>query len=88
MTFAEKSLSLNFISLKSIHCVLLFNSMLGLLQGRKKKLICSYLARHGADPFSDDLCSLNFLTVIITMTQKKRLRTVFTEKYFSKVFSF
>ena len=82
MTFAEKSLSLNFISLKSIHCVLLLKSMLGLLQGRKKKLICGYLARHGADPFSDDLCSLNFLTVIITMTQKKKAVHSFHRKVF------
>lgn len=88
MTFAEKSLSLNFISLKVF--IVFFSSIrcLGCCKEEKKKLICSYLARHGADPFSDDLCSLNFLTVIITMTQKKRLRTVFTEKYFSKVFSF
>ena len=56
--------------------------MLGLLQGRKKKLICSYLARHGADPFSDDLCSLNFLTVIITMTQKKKAVHSFHRKVF------
>ena len=68
MTFARKSLCLKFISLKSIHCVLVLNSMLGLLQGRRKKLIFSYLVRHGADAFPDDLCSLNFLTIIITMT--------------------
>lgn len=43
MTFAEKSISFNFISLKSIHCVVLLNSMLGLLQGRKKKFIFTYL---------------------------------------------
>ena len=61
MTFAEKSLSLNFISLKSIHCVLLLNC---------------------ADPFSDDLCSLNFLTVIITMTQKKKAVHSFHRKVF------